>query len=126
LASPCHAAPGADTWEAQPTSRSAQQPTVTRRPRLPEHLPVVETVIEPDEVRAAPAEWRRIGEEPKPAGAGCPQGEGAVRRGQSNTPRRFLTLAAFWLRPLYEQIKTTVLGGGYVQMDEPSEARQPA
>jgi len=63
LASPCHAAPGADTWEAQPTSRSAQQPTATRRPRLPEHLPVVETVIEPDEVRAAPAEWRRIGEE---------------------------------------------------------------
>jgi transposase len=181
LASPCHAAPGADTWEAQPTSRSAQQPTVTRRPRLPEHLPVVETVIEPDEVKAAPDEWRCIGEEvsehldyeparflrrrtvrpkyvrrgdngqppviaPLPpslqaAGIAAPGLIAAVAvakycdhlplyrqeqiyrtRHGVHLPRqtlsRFLTLAAFWLRPLYEQIKTTVLDGGYVQMDE--------
>src|SRR5690606_13014353 len=39
---------------------------------------------------------------------------------------RWLTLAAFWLRPLYELIKTTVLDGHYVQVDEPSGARQPA
>jgi transposase len=29
-----------------------------------------------------------------------------------------MTLAAWWLRPLYEHIKTTVLDGGYVQIDE--------
>lgn len=31
--------------------------------RVPEHLPVVETVIEPDAVKACPEAWRRIGEE---------------------------------------------------------------
>jgi transposase len=30
---------------------------------LPEHLPVIEEVIEPELVKAAPQEWRRIGEE---------------------------------------------------------------
>ncbi len=30
---------------------------------MPEHLPVVEEVIEPEPVRTAPADWRRIGEE---------------------------------------------------------------
>ena len=181
MASPCHAAPGADTWEAPPTSRSAPQPAPPRRPRLPEHLPVVETVIEPDEVKAAPDEWRCIGEEvsehldyeparflrrrtvrpkyvrrgdngqppviaplPPPllaAGIAAPGLIAAVAvakycdhlplyrqekiystRHGVHLPRqtlsRFLTLAAFWLRPLYEQIKTTVLDGGYVQMDE--------
>jgi len=39
---------------------------------------------------------------------------------------RWMALAAFWLRPLYEEIKTTVLDGHYVQVDEPSAARQPA
>ena len=34
-----------------------------RPPRLPKHLPVEETVIEPEAVRAAPEAWRRIGEE---------------------------------------------------------------
>ena len=34
-----------------------------RTPRLPENLPVVEEVLEPAAVQAAPAEWRRIGEE---------------------------------------------------------------
>jgi len=34
-----------------------------RKPRLPEHLPVIEEVIEPEPVKAAPQQWRRIGEE---------------------------------------------------------------
>jgi transposase len=34
-----------------------------------------------------------------------------------------LGLAADWLRPIYETIRTGVLGGGYVQVDEPSAAR---
>jgi len=37
---------------------------------VPEHLPVVEEVIIPEPVRLAPEQWRRIGEEPKPAAAG--------------------------------------------------------
>jgi transposase len=35
----------------------------TRRPRLPETLPVVETVIDPVEVKAEPEAWRHVGEE---------------------------------------------------------------
>jgi len=31
---------------------------------------------------------------------------------------RWMALAAFWLRPLYEKIKTAVLGGHYVEVDE--------
>lgn len=34
-----------------------------RQPQLPEHLPVIEEVIVPEPVKAAPGEWRRIGEE---------------------------------------------------------------
>ena len=34
-----------------------------RTPRLPEHLPVIEEVIEPEPVKASPLLWRRIGEE---------------------------------------------------------------
>jgi transposase len=44
-----------------------QKPKVARGPRgkarWPEDLPVVEEVIEPEEVKANPADWRRIGEE---------------------------------------------------------------
>ena len=32
-----------------------------RKARVPEHLPVVEEVLEPDDVKAAPEQWRRIG-----------------------------------------------------------------
>ena len=39
-----------------------------------------------------------------------------------NLPRqtlaRWVELAADWLRPIYDQIRTGVLGGGYVQIDE--------
>jgi transposase len=34
-----------------------------RGPRLPEHLPIKEIIIEPQEVQAAPEQWRCIGEE---------------------------------------------------------------
>jgi transposase len=61
-ASPCRSA-GADTCEAPPAEHRAPRPATERRPRLPEHLPVVETIIEPDEIRAEPEAWRRIGEE---------------------------------------------------------------
>ena len=39
------------------------QPRKARAPRLPEHLPVVEEVIEPEPVKQAPADWRCIGQE---------------------------------------------------------------
>ena len=34
-----------------------------RRPRLPEHLPIVEEVLVPEPVRACPEAWRLMGEE---------------------------------------------------------------
>src|SRR6218665_2354539 len=37
--------------------------TSKRGPRLPEHLPVVEEVIDPEPVKACPQAWRQIGEE---------------------------------------------------------------
>lgn len=178
--SPC-TSDTADTWETPPAAHAAPRPTAPRRPRLPEHLPVVETVIEPDEVRAAPADWRRIGEEvseqldyeparfmrrrtvrPKYVRRGdmeqppviaplppslqdaCLAAPGLIAaviagkycdhlplyrqeqifriRHAIHLPRqtlsRWVALAAFWLRPLYNIIKTTVLDGGYVQIDE--------
>jgi transposase len=36
---------------------------VSKRPRLPEHLPVVEEVLDPLEVQAAPQDWKLIGAE---------------------------------------------------------------
>jgi len=45
-----------------------------------------------------------------------------ARRHGINIPRqnmvRWMELAADWLKPIYEQIRTGVMGGGYVQMDE--------
>ena len=49
-----------------------------RPPRIPEHLPVVERVLDPPEVLAAPDQWRRIGEE--------------VREQLDYRPARFLRL----------------------------------
>ena len=43
--------------------RPAPRPRRTRRFSLPEHLPVVEEIIEPPQVQACPEAWRRIGEE---------------------------------------------------------------
>ena len=46
--------------EAEP---SKPRPRRSRKPRLPEDLPVEETVVDPPEVSAAPDQWRRIGQE---------------------------------------------------------------
>src|ERR1051326_3933662 len=159
-------------------STGARQP---RAPRLPENLPVIEEVIEPDAVQAAPQHWRCIGEEVSeqldyeparflrrrlirrkyvhrrdtdraPLIAPLPerlldrslpapgllahilvskycdhlplyrQEQISARRHGVHLPRQTLArwgaLAADWLRPLYEQIRTGVLAGGYVQVDE--------
>ena len=179
-ASPC-GSPGADTWEAPPAAHRPVKTAAVRRPRLPEHLPVVETVLEPDEIKSEPAAWKRIGEEvseqldceparflrrrtvrptcvrrgdletapviaplPPSLQDACLAAPGLIaavivakycdhlplyrqekiyqtRHGVPllrQTMARWMALAAFWLRPLYEQIKTTVLDGGYVQVDE--------
>ena len=44
-----------------PQARARQERE--RAPRLPEHLPIKEIIIEPQEVKAAPEQWRCIGEE---------------------------------------------------------------
>jgi transposase len=179
-ASPC-SGPGADTWEAPPAVHVLPRAAKSRKPRLPEHLPVEEEVLEPEEVRAEPSAWRRIGEEvseqldyrparffrrrtvrPKYVRKGdaerppviaplppslqdaCLAAPGLIAavivskycdhlplyrqeqiyrtRHAVELPRqtlcRWMALAAFWLRPLYEKIKTTVLDGHYVQVDE--------
>ena len=46
-----------------PRRSTGQSPPRERGPRLPEHLPVIEEIIEPEPVRLAPQDWRRIGEE---------------------------------------------------------------
>ena len=152
-----------------------------RTPRLPENLPVVEEVLEPAAVQAAPAQWRRIGEEvseqldyepgrflrrrlirPKyvrkadreaaPVIAPLParlqdrslpapgllahvlvnkycdhlplyrQERIYASRHGVNLPRqtlaRWVELAADWLAPICREIRSGVLAGGYVQVDE--------
>lgn len=49
--------------EAPRRSADRLPPRCRRAPRIPEHLPVIEEIIEPEAVKAAPQEWRRIGEE---------------------------------------------------------------
>jgi len=46
-----------------PRRSTVPSPPRERGPRLPEHLPVIEEVIEPEQVKLAPQDWRRIGEE---------------------------------------------------------------
>jgi len=156
-------------------------PRRQRTPRLPENLPVVEEVIDPEPVKEQPQAWRCIGQEVSeqldyeparflrrrtirrkyvhrtrrdaaPVIAALPQrlldrslpAPGLLaqilvgkycdhlplyrqeqifqRRHQVHLPRqslaRWVGLAAEWLKPIYEQIRTGVLGGGYVQVDE--------
>jgi transposase len=156
----------------------------SRRPRairLPENLPVVEEVIEPELVKAQPAAWRCIGQEvseqldyeparflrrrtirrkyvPRTGSDAAPviaplperlqdrslpapgllaqilvgkycdhlplyrQEQIFRQRHQVRLPRqtlaRWVALAADWLQPIYENIRTGVLAGGYVQVDE--------
>jgi transposase len=152
-----------------------------RTPRLPENLPVVEEVIEPEPVKAQPEQWRCIGQEVSeqldyeparflrrrtirkkyvhrvrlevaPVLAPLPerlqdrslpapgllahilvakycdhlplyrQEQIFARRHQVHLPRqtlaRWVALAADWLQPIYEAIRTGVMAGGYVQVDE--------
>jgi transposase len=152
-----------------------------RAPRLPENLPVVEEVIEPEPVKMAPEQWRCIGQEvseqldyeparflrrrtirkkyvhrvrldESPVIAPLPerlqdrslpapgllaqvlvskycdhlplyrQEQIYAQRHQVQLPRqtlaRWVALAADWLKPIYEQIRTGVMAGGYVQVDE--------
>ena len=152
-----------------------------RAPRLPENLPVVEEVIDPEPVKAQPEAWRCIGQEvseqldyepgrflrrrvvrrkyvqktnldcapviaalperlldrslPAPGllaqivvGKYCDhlplyrQEQIYQQRHGVHLPRQSLTrwveLAADWLKPIYEHIRTGVMGGGYVQVDE--------
>jgi transposase len=160
-----------------------------RAARLPENLPVVEEIIDPEPVKAAPEAWRCIGQEVseqldyEPArflrrrlirrryvhrceidqppiiaalperlldrGLAAPgllahlivskycdhlplyrQEQIFLRRHGVHLPRqtlaRWMGLAAEWLRPIYEQIRTGVMAGGYVQVDEtPVEYLEP-
>jgi transposase len=150
-------------------------------PRLPENLPVVEEVVDPEPVKAAPEQFRQIGQEVSeqldfeparyfrrrvvrrtyvsktqpdnaPVTAPLPatlqerciatpallaqvvvskycdhlplyrQEQILARRHGINLPRqtlaRWVELVARWLTPVYQQIKTGVMAGGYVQLDE--------
>lgn len=184
------APPAAQSDEHPPAaSRPSARARQPRPPRLPDHLPVVEEVIDPEPVKAQPQDWRLIGQEvseqldyepgrflrrrlvrrkyvhrtqqdsvpviaPLPQ---CLQERGLAapgllahvlvskycdhlplyrqeqifqRRHGLNIPRqtlaRWVELAAEWLKPIYEHIRTGVLGGGYVQMDEtPVEYLEP-
>ena len=174
-ATPAEPMPVAAKQEVKVQSRKA------RAPRLPEHLPVVEEVIEPEPVKQQPDQWRCIGQEVSeqldfeparflrrriirkkyvsrmdvdlaPVIAPLPerlldrslpapgllahilvskycdhlplyrQEQIYAQRHQVQLPRqtlaRWVELAADWLKPIYEQIRTGVMAGGYVQVDE--------
>jgi len=164
-----------------PEKERAGSPGKKRLARLPENLPVVEEVIDPEPVKAQPEEWRCIGQEASeqldyepgrflrrrvvrrkyvhrtdpdgaPVIAALPErlldrslpAPGLLaqivvgkycdhlplyrqeqiyrQRHGVNLPRqslaRWVGLASEWLKPIYEQIRTGVMGGGYVQVDE--------
>jgi transposase len=175
--------------EAPRCSPDPSPPSASKRgPRLPEHLPVVEEIIDPEPVKACPQAWRQIGQEvteqldyeparffkrrlvrrkyvqiAQPFAAPiiaaldtlqdrCLAAPGLIaaiivgkyvdhlplyRQGQIFATRhdvkiprqsmmQWLGMAANWLRPIYEQIRTGVLGGGYMQIDEtPIEYLEP-
>ena len=46
-----------------PKNEVKVQSRKSRAPRLPDHLPVIEEVIEPEPVKTAPEQWRCIGQE---------------------------------------------------------------
>jgi transposase len=168
-------------WPAPEKQLRLPIPRRQRTPRLPENLPVLEEVIDPEPVKQQPEAWRCIGQEVSeqldyeparflrrrtvrrkyvhrkqrdqaPVIADLPerlldrslpapgllahilvskycdhlplyrQEQIFVRRHRVHLPRqtlaRWVGLAAEWLKPIYEQIRTGVLGGGYVQVDE--------
>jgi transposase len=164
--------------EPQPPSRAKAQ---RGRERWPQDLPVVEQVIDPEEVKSRPQEWRCIGEEVSeqldyeparflrrrlvrrkyvsrqnpevaPIIARLPsllQERGGAAPGLlaqiivskycDHTPLyrqeqiyrtrhgvslsrptmvRWVEMIADWLKPIYQCIRTGVMAGGYVQVDE--------
>lgn len=170
--------PTAAVPKAAPQTPAVRKP---KTPRLPETLPVVEEVIDPEPVKAAPEQFRQIGQEvseqldyeparyfrrrvvrrtyvskaePEAAPVTAPlpptlqerclatpallahvlvskycdhlplyrQEQILARRHGIHLPRqtlaRWVELAAQWLTPIYQQIKTGVMVGGYVQLDE--------
>src|ERR1700677_1230640 len=46
-----------------PVAKTPKPARSENKPRLPEHLPVIEEVIDPDAVKAQPEAWRCIGQE---------------------------------------------------------------
>jgi transposase len=180
--------PSLETTEPPSAPEVAPAPTPTLRPtrkarstRLPENLPVVEEVLDPEPVKAEPQQWRCIGQEVSeqldyepgrflrrrlvrrkyvhcsdpdraPVIAPLPpslqerclarpallahvavtkycdhvplyrQEQIFARRYGIYLPRqtldRWIELMAGWLKPIYEHIRTGVMAGGYVQLDE--------
>jgi len=167
--------------EADPAKCPQGRKSTPRRERWPEDLPIVEEIIEPKEVQAAPQDWRLIGAEvseqldyepgrflrrrvvrrkyvhrrdrevapviaplPEVLLERCIAAPGLLaaiivgkycdhlplyrqeaifeNRHGVYLPRasqaRWMGLCADWLRPIYEIIRTGVMGGGYVQVDE--------
>ena len=166
---------------AAPEKERVERSRQERTTRLPENLPVVEEVLDPEPVKAQPEQWRLIGQEiseqldyepgrflrrrvvrrkyvhktnpdrapllaplperlldrslPAPGllahivvGKYCDhlplyrQEQIYQQRHGVHLPRQSLTrwveLTSQWLKPIYEQIRTGVMGGGYVQVDE--------
>lgn len=174
--------PVAEQKTETPKSKAqAPAPRKPKTPRLPETLPVVEELIDPELVKAAPEQFRQIGQEiseqldfeparyfrrrlvrrtyvakaePDKAPVTAPlpptlqerciatpallahmlvskycdhlplyrQEQILARRHGINLPRqtlaRWVELAAHWLTPVYQQIKSGVMADGYVQLDE--------
>src|SRR5476651_1075719 len=57
------ATPVEPTAVIPPKNEVKVQPRKVRAPRLPEHLAVIEEVIEPEPVKQKPQDWRCIGQE---------------------------------------------------------------
>jgi transposase len=169
----------AKAQEADP--QPSRRRTSPGQERWPEDLPVVEQVIDPEEVTAQPEQWRCIGQEvseqldyeparflrrrlvrrkyvsrqnpqdapviaelPPMLQERCTVAPGLLAqiivskycdhlplyrqeqiygtRHRVWLPRqnlaRWMELAADWLKPIYEAIRTGVMAGGYVQVDE--------
>jgi transposase len=167
-----------ETKEAGSAKKQVRKP---RAERIPEHLPVVEEVIDPIEVTAAPENYRCIGQEvseqldfeparflrrrivrrkyvrkavldtapiiaplPPVLQERCLAAPGLfaqvivakycdhlplyrqesiyrARHGidlSRQTMARWIDLVADWLQPIYDLIRSGVMGGGYVQVDE--------
>ena len=100
--------------EADPRHESRARRKARPRERWPAELPVIEEIIDPKEVQRAPEAWRLIGAEISE--------QLDYEPGRFKLPRqsmaRWMGLAADWLRPIYEEIRTGVMAGGYLQIDE--------